>query len=80
MTRNFPLCILSGLFILSLAVSPAFSGGPLIIFDSATRTPLAYKAFPVSVFTDLGPMGPLTNLEADVLTGNGFAEWSGVPS
>ncbi len=57
--------------------APAFAAGPLLIFDPTTQTAYSYPG-PVDVYTDLGGFGPLTNAQADVLTGNGFAEWTGV--
>jgi hypothetical protein len=62
----------------TVGTTSAFAGGPLIIFDPATRTPYAYPAGVVGVFTDLGRMGPLTNAQSDTLTAAGLAEWTGV--
>ncbi|MFQ5651813.1 MAG: FlgD immunoglobulin-like domain containing protein [bacterium] len=77
--KEFLVSVAISLVVLLLAISPVFSGGPLIIFDITTRTPFAWSTgSPVGVFTDLGPMGPLTNAEADILTIVGFSEWSGV--
>lgn len=64
-----------------VATTSAHAGGPLLLFDPATRTPLAYPAGTVDVFTDLGDLGPvLTNTEADALTASSLAEWTAVPS
>ncbi len=74
--------LITGLVTLSGGAA-LFGGGPLIIFDPATRTPYAYGptvGFPVPVFTDLGGFGPLTNAEADALTAFSAAEWSAVPT
>ena len=60
-------------------VPAAFAGGPLIIYDPGTRTPYAYPGA-VSVYTDLGGMGPLTNAQADGLTSAGYDEWTNVAS
>ena len=60
--------------------SPSFAGGPLILFDAATRQPYFYPAGGVDVFTDPGASGILTNAQADVLVANALAEWSGVPT
>ena len=69
--------ILVSLLLLVMA-APVFAGGPLILFDESTQTPYAYAPGTVDVYTDLGNMGPLSNAQADILTGNGFAEWSGL--
>ena len=55
---------------LVLWAQAVWAGGPLLIFDGATRTPYSYPPGDVDVFTDLGSMGPLTNAESDVLTQN----------
>ena len=68
---------LAFLVLLALGVNAAqvFAGGPLILF--APGTPFFYMPSTfggsVPVFTDLGPMGPLTNAEADFITSFGFA-------
>ena len=65
------------LLVLGCGASPAFAGGPLLLFDPSTQTPYAYGPS-VPVITDLGTLGPVTNAQADVLTANAAAEWSGV--
>lgn len=65
--------------VLMITASAVFAGGPLIIFDLATRTPYAYPG-PVNVYTDLGPNGVMTNAESDANTANGYAEWTNVPT
>jgi hypothetical protein len=57
----------------------AHAGGPLVLFDPTTRTPLAYPDT-VRVYTDLGPNGVLSNDESDTLVARAFAQWSSVPS
>lgn len=64
---------------LAVAAPAVRAGGPLIIYDPATRTPLAW-ADTVRVYTDLGPNGVLTNDESDTLVARGIREWSNVPS
>ena len=58
----------------------AFAGGPLVLFDAATRTPYRYPVGNVSVFTDLGANGFLTNAQSDTLTARAFAQWTAVPT
>ena len=74
--------IVYSLVVCVINCSPVFAGGPLLIFDPTTGTPFAYDPATfggsVPVFTDLGPMGPLTTAEADFLTAFGFTEWSAV--
>ena len=70
--------------LLALGINTArvIAGGPLLLF--APGVPFFYMPSTfggsVPVFTDLGPMGPLTNAEADFITAFGFAEWSAVPT
>lgn len=73
-TRALALAIVTSAL---CAPTPVHAGGPLLLFDPATRTPLTYPAGTVDVFTDLGDLGPmLTNAEADALTAGGFAAWT----
>lgn len=66
-----------------LCAAPLLAGGPLAIYDSATRTPYAY-AGPVSLYTDNDPFfsstGPVANADADARVADGIAEWTNVPS
>ena len=71
-SKKTPL-VLSILFAFLLSIFPAFGGGPLTLF--VPGVPNAYGpiiGFPVPVFTDIGPLGPLTTTEADALTAFGF--------
>lgn len=68
-----------GSLLLGLA-GPAYAGGPLNLFDPATETPFAYPPGTVSVRTDLGSLGPLTQAETDSLVRFAFAQWTGVPT
>jgi hypothetical protein len=79
MTKRILGCALCLFTILGLHASTAFAGGPLIIFDPFTQTPYSYAAA-VSVFTDLGDNGVLSGADSDVLTSNGYAQWTGVPT
>jgi hypothetical protein len=63
--------------LLAALTSQAWAGGPLILFDPATKTPYAYAGF-VPVVTDLGNLGAVANANADVLVSNSAAQWSGV--
>jgi hypothetical protein len=65
--------------LLTATASAVFAGGPLIIFDEATRTPYAYPG-PVAVYTDLGSNGILSGAVSDANTAFGFAQWTGVAS
>ena len=55
-----------------------YAGGPLIIFDPYTRTPYAYPAGTVNVYTDLGDNGVLSNAVSNANTAFGYAEWTNV--
>jgi len=70
--------LLSWLF-LGLA-SPAWAGGPLLIFNPATKTAYHYPPGTVNVYTDSGNNGMLTNAQSDNLTANAFAQWTNVPT
>ncbi|NNF07609.1 MAG: T9SS type A sorting domain-containing protein [Candidatus Eisenbacteria bacterium] len=67
------------LLLVVFTAGPAIAGGPLLIFDAATKTPYAYPG-PVSVYTDLGDLGVMTNASADAMVTSVLAEWSGVSS
>lgn len=70
------LVLAAGLFAGAL---PTRAGGPLFICDPTTRTPFTYPAGSVPIRKDPGSMGPdLTNAQADVLTDNGYAQWTNV--
>ncbi|QRO00470.1 hypothetical protein JRI60_16260 [Archangium violaceum] len=59
----------------------AHAGGPLLIADPERRIPYAYpNGVPVRVYTDLGPLGVLSNKTADALTAFAFGQWTQVPS
>lgn len=73
------LAVLAG-FIVLFGAAAAHAGGPLVLFDEATRTPYAYPPGDVDYFTDLGPNGILTNDESDSLTARAFREWNNVPT
>jgi len=78
-TRRAALLGVLSLVLVGLGISTARAGGPLVLFDPATRTPLAYPG-PVDVRTDLGPNGWLTNDESDTLVAHALAQWSNVPT
>lgn len=61
----------------SSVASVAQAGGPLLLFDAATRTPYAY-ANPVNMYTDLGTLGAVSNAQATTLVSNAAAGWTGV--
>jgi len=62
---------------LALLATQALAGGPMIIYDAATKTPYAYSV-PVPVVTDLGTLGAMANANADGLVAGSAAQWSGV--
>jgi uncharacterized membrane protein len=63
----------------------AFAGGPLYTFDYANRVPYAWNmaTWPggqVPVYTDLGPLGVLTNTRANQMVAFASSQWSAVPT
>lgn len=58
----------------------AVAGGPLAIFDPATKTPYAWPGAHASVYTDLGELGQLTNEQADAMTAFSLSQWNAVPT
>lgn len=70
------LVLAAGLF---PGTAPLLAGGPFLICDETTGTAFAYPAAPVPIRIDPGSMGPnLTNAQADLLTENGYAQWTNV--
>jgi hypothetical protein len=68
------------LLLLLAVASPAIAGGPLLIYDPATRTPYHWPAGNVNVYTDSGTNGPLTNSQSETLVQNTINEWTNVPT
>jgi len=66
--------------VLVFMATAAFAGGPLILFDPATRDAYAYPPGNVDVYTDLGSNGNMTGAESDAATAYGFGQWSAVAS
>ncbi len=69
--------IVLSLILVALSATSVFAAGPLLL-DGGTNLPFAYGPGVVPMYTDLGPLGPLTNAEADVLVDVAAAQWSGV--
>jgi hypothetical protein len=66
--------------LLMATAATVFAGGPLLVWDPASRTPWAYPPGNVPVYTDLGDNGILTGAVSDANTANGFAQWTAVGS
>ena len=79
-TRPFAASLALLFSLLLAGASAAWAGGPLILFDPATRTPYAYPAGTVNVYTDLGNLGIISNAQADANTAFGFGQWNAVPT
>ncbi|WP_146209605.1 hypothetical protein [Vitiosangium sp. GDMCC 1.1324] len=59
----------------------AHASGPLYVADPDRHIPFAWpNGVPVQVYTDLGPMGVLSNETADGLTAFAFGQWTKVPT
>jgi flagellar hook capping protein FlgD len=65
---------------LLLIASPVGAGGPLLIFDPATKTAYHYPPGDVNIYMDSGTNGILTNAQSDNLTTNAFTQWMNVPT
>jgi hypothetical protein len=74
------LSIASSMTIL-LVTSSAMAGGPLYLFDPATKTPYTYPG-PINLYTDndafFSNTGPITNASADARVADAAAQWTGV--
>lgn len=71
--------------LLAGVASAAVAGGPLYTYDYANRIPYAWDmaAWPngqVPVYTDLGPLGVLSNDRATEMVTYAAAQWSSVPT
>lgn len=71
--------LLAALVVVTALAPAARAGGPLLLFDPATQTPYAWGPS-VSMYTDLGPFGSVTNAQADAITADAAATWSAVPT
>src|SRR5262245_2274325 len=58
----------------------AFAGGPLYVFDPATRTPYTWPGGRAAVYTDLGSLGTLDNDQADAMVAFSWNQWNQVPT
>ena len=79
MTKKMPIKMTALIIALFMSVMPLIAGGPLLV-DGSTRTPFAYAAGDVSIYTDLSDLGILSNAQADALTIAGYDEWTNVAS
>ena len=79
MTKKMPIKMTALIIALFMSVMPLIAGGPLLV-DGSTRTPFAYAAGDVSIYTDLSDLGILSNAQADALTISGYDEWTNVAS
>lgn len=73
---SFQKLVVSALAVL-VAPLVALAGGPLYL-DPATGQPLRYGPGPVSVYTDLGPLGILSNEDADAKVAFSWQQWTDV--
>ena len=65
----------------ALTTATAFAGGPIAIYDPATKTPYTWpQGVTVPVYTDLGTLGPLSNEQANGMVSYALSQWSGVPT
>lgn len=64
----------------AIAFSTAFAGGPLYLYDPATKTPYAWPSGNTPFYTDLGTLGQLTNAEANAMVTFSVEQWNAVPT
>jgi hypothetical protein len=64
----------------ALAFTVALAGGPLMLFNPATKTPYAWPNGQAPVYTDLGDLGQLTNAQADAMVAFSVDQWNAVPT
>jgi len=64
----------------AIACTSAFAGGPLYIFDAATKTPYAWPAGNTPFYTDLGTLGQLSNAEANAMVAFSVGQWNAIPT
>ena len=60
-------------------IPAALAGGPLYVYDPATRTPYTWPGGRADVYTDLGSLGVLSNDEADAVVAFSWNQWNQVP-
>lgn len=80
MNTTMPRLLRILLLTLALGVPLRASGDPLGLFAPGIPYAWSVSPDPVAVWTDLGTLGFLTNVEADVLAALAVGEWSSVPS
>ena len=56
------------------------AGGPLYVYDPVSKTPGAWPPGVTPVFLDLGPLGRLTNAEAESIVAFAIGQWNAVPT
>ena len=83
--RNNCIRIAAVSALMALAATVAFAGGPQFTFDAANRVPYLWHLNnhpngAVPYYTDLGPLGRLSNAQSDGLVDSAFGEWNNVPS
>ncbi len=76
---------LAGAALAGALATSAFAGGPLYTFDPENRIPYAWAmaSWPggqVPIYTDLGTLGILSNVQANGLVAGAAAQWSSVPT
>src|SRR5262245_12097857 len=64
----------------AIACPLSFAGGPLYVFDPATKTPYTWPGGHPSFYTDQGSLGQLTNEQADAMVDFSVTQWNAVPT
>ncbi len=64
----------------ALASTMVLAGGPLYLFDPATKTPYAWANGYAPVYTDLGNLGQLSGDQANAMVAFSISQWNAVPT
>jgi probable HAF family extracellular repeat protein len=67
-------------FVAVIACTSVLAGGPLYVFDPATKTPYSWPGGHAAFYTDLGTLGQLTNEQANAMVSFSVAQWNAVPT
>jgi hypothetical protein len=66
--------------IVAIACTSVFAGGPLYVFDPATKTPYSWPGGHAAFYTDLGTLGQLSNDQANAMVTFSVEQWNAVPT
>jgi len=64
----------------AIACTSILAGGPLYVFDPATKTPYSWAGGQAPFYTDLGSLGQLSNDQANAMVSFSVDQWNAVPT